>query len=160
MREREDGFWPNYLQQMGQQVTFNSGSASLEKIVVNPKIDLCWGQIFHKTWNLFHWQLAPHQQIMDFGKTSFKAQKSYINKMMLKPMVQNPWWYYLIKAHSSSSCHNISFSTHDPSSWVSSEEFWESWFGGLRNMFSKVLVVRSWWRKTCYLMCLPQFPEL
>ena len=25
---------------------------------------------------LFHWQLAPHQQIMDFGKPSFKAQKS------------------------------------------------------------------------------------
>ena len=106
--------------------------------------NLCWGQIFHKTWNLFHWQLAPHQQIMDFGKTSFKAQNSHINKMTPKPMVQNPWRYYLIKAHSSSSWHNISFSTHDPSLWISSKKFWELWFGGTRSMFSKTLVVQSW----------------
>ena len=40
-REREIGrVLTKFLQQMGQQVTFNSGSASLEKIVVNSKIDL------------------------------------------------------------------------------------------------------------------------
>ena len=31
---------------------------------------------FHTTWNLFHWQFAPHQQIMNFGKISFKTQNS------------------------------------------------------------------------------------
>ena len=34
--------------------------------------------------------------------------------MMPKPMVQNSWQYNLIKSHSSSSCHNISFLAHEP----------------------------------------------
>ena len=61
----------------------------------------CWGQIFYTTWNLFHWQSTPHQQIMDFGKTSFKDQKSLYSQNDTKahgpiPMVilshQSPWF--------------------------------------------------------------------
>ena len=38
---------------------------------------------------LFHWQLAPHQHIMDYGKIYFKSQKSpYLHKMMPKSIVQ------------------------------------------------------------------------
>ena len=75
--------------------------------------------------------------IMDFKKISFKAQKSpYLHKKTSKPMVQNPSRYYIIKAHGSISWHNISFLAHDPSSWVSSGEFWGSWFGGPSSMFS------------------------
>ena len=41
MCERERmGLDHNGIQQIGQQVTFNSGLASLEKFVVNSKIDL------------------------------------------------------------------------------------------------------------------------
>ena len=48
------------------------------------------------------------------GKPLLKPKKAHIHKMAPKPMVQNPWQYYLIKTHSLSSWHNISFSTHDP----------------------------------------------
>ena len=81
------------------------------------------------------------------GKIYFKTQKNpYLHKMMPKPMVHNPRQYYLIKAHGSSSWHIISFSAHDPNSWVSSREFWESWFGGPRSMFNKAPTVQSWQR--------------
>ena len=100
---------------------------------------------FSRHMGLFHWQPAPHQHIMDFGKIYFKVQKSpYLHKMTPKPTIQNPWQYYLIKAHGSSSWHNISFSTNDPNSWISSRKFWELWFGEPRNMFSKAPAVQSW----------------
>ena len=89
----------------------------------------CWGQIFHTTW--LHFIGDPHHVniIMDFGKISFKTQKSpYSHKKASKPMVQ---------AHGTSS----HFLAHDPSSWVSSGEFWESWFRGPRSMFNKAPVV-------------------
>ena len=88
----------------------------------------------HTTWTL-SWIL---------GKSLLNPKRVHIHKMTLKPMVQNSWQYNLIKSHSSSSWHNISFSAHDPSSWVSSGEFWELWFGGPRNIFSKAPVVQSW----------------
>ena len=49
-------------------------------------------------------------------KPLLKPKRAHIHKMTPKPMVHNPWRYYLIKAHSSSSWHNISFSAYDPSS--------------------------------------------
>jgi len=40
----------------------------------------------------------------EFWEIYFKVQKSpYLNKMTPKPTIQNPWQYYLIKAHCSSS---------------------------------------------------------
>ena len=106
---------------------------------------MCWGQIFHITWLYFIGNLHYINIIMDFGKISFKAQKSpYLHKKASKPMVQNSQWYYLIKDHGSSSWHNISFLAHDPSSWASSGEFWDLWFGGSRIMFSNALVVQCW----------------
>ena len=51
----------------------------------------------------FHWQPTPRQHYHDFGKISFKAQKSpYLHKKASNPMVQ---------AHSTSS----HFLAHDPS---------------------------------------------
>ena len=95
-------------------------------------VSSCWEQIFHITWLHFIGDLHHVNTIMDFGKISSKAQKSpYLHKNASKPMVQ---------AHSTSS----HFSAHDLSSWVSSGEFWESWYGGPRNMFSKAPVVQSW----------------
>ena len=92
----------------------------------------CWGQIFHTTWLHFIGDLHHVNIIMNFGKISSKAQKSpYSHKNASKPIVQ---------AHGTSS----HFLAHDPSSWVSSGEFWESWFGGPKSMFSKALVVQSW----------------
>ena len=91
---------------------------------------------------LFHWQPVPHQ----YYQIYFKSQKSPYTKWCqshgLKPMA-----YYFIKAHGLSSWHIISFSAYDPSSWISLGEFWESWFGGPRSMFSKVPAVQSWQRK-------------
>ena len=69
---------------------------------------------------ILHRVLASNQQkcsfpyhiniIKDFGKLSFKARKNpYLHKTTPKPMVQNPWRYYLIKPHDSSSWYNISF---------------------------------------------------
>ena len=92
----------------------------------------CWRQIFHTTW--LHFIGDPHHVniIMNFGKISSKAQKSpYSHKNASKPIIQ---------AHGTSS----HFLAHDPSSWVSSGEFWESWFGGPRSIFSKTPVVQSW----------------
>ena len=100
---------------------------------------------FHTTW--FYFIGNPHHIniIINFRKIYFKTQKSpHLHKMMPKPTVQNSWQYYLIKAHGSSSWHIISFLTRDPSSWVSSWEFWESWFGGSRSMFNKAPTVQSW----------------
>ena len=59
------------------------------------------------------------------GKSLLKPKKA------LKPMVQG---------------HDTSphFLAHDPSSWVLLGEFWESWFGGPRSMFSKDPMVQSW----------------
>ena len=92
----------------------------------------CWGQIFHVIWLCFIGNSHHINTIMDFGKIFSKAQKSpYLHKEVSKPIVQ---------AHSILS----HFLAHNPSSWVSSGEFWESWFGGLRSMFSKALVVQSW----------------
>ena len=49
------------------------------------------------------------------GKSLLKPKKSpYLHKNASKSMVQNSWRYYLIKAHDSSSWHNISFSAHEP----------------------------------------------
>ena len=63
---------------------------------------------------LFHWQPASINIIMDFGKISFKAQKSpYLHKKVSKLLVQNLWRYYLIKTHGSSSWHIISFLAHE-----------------------------------------------
>ena len=91
---------------------------------------MLWTKFSHHM-TFFHWLPAPHQHIMDFGKIYFEAQKStYLHKMTLKPTVQNSWQYYLIKVHGSNSWHNISFLDHDLSSRISSEEIWESWFGG------------------------------
>ena len=92
----------------------------------------CWGQIFHTTWLYFISDLHHFNIIMDFGKISFKAQKSpYSHKKASKLMVQAQ----------GTSFH---FLAHDLSSWVSSGEFWESWFGGPRSMFSKSPMVQSW----------------
>ena len=92
----------------------------------------CWGQFFQTTGLHFIGDLHYVNTVMNFGKTSFKAQKSpYLHKKASKPMVQ---------AHSTSS----HFLAHDPSLWVSSGEFLESWFGGPRSMFSKARVVQSW----------------
>ena len=94
---------------------------------------------------LFHWQPTSINIIMDFGKISFKSQKSpYLHKKVSKLLVQNLWRYYLIKTHGSSSWHIISFLAHDPSSWVSLEEFWELWFGGPRSMFNKAPAIQLW----------------
>ena len=123
---------------------YNSSWSVLSCYIMN-YVAFYWGQNFHATWLYFISNLLHINIIIDFEKISFKAQKSpYLYKNASKPMVQNPWWYYLIKGHGSSSWHNISFSAHDPGSWVSSGEFWESWFGGPRSMFSKSLVVQSW----------------
>ena len=75
---------------------------------------------------LFHWQPAPYQYIMNFGKIHFKAQKSpYLHKMKPKPMVQNPWQYYLInlmvQAHGTTSHFQLMIQAR-----VSSVEFLNS----------------------------------
>ena len=49
-------------------------------------------------------------------KSLLKPKRAHIHRKTPKPMVQNSWRYNLIKAHSLSSCNNISFSAHDPSS--------------------------------------------
>ena len=104
-----------------------------------------WGQNFHATWLYFIGNPHHIHIIMNFWKIYFKAQKSpYLHKMMPKPIVQNPWQYYFIKAHGSSSWNIISFSAYDPSSRVSSGKFWELWFGGPKNMFSIASMVQSW----------------
>ena len=55
---------------------------------------------------LFHWQPVPHQQIIDFGKISYKPQKSpYLPKEKRREKDA--------KAHGSSSWHIISFSAHE-----------------------------------------------
>ena len=88
----------------------------------------CWEQIFHATWLCFIGNSHHINTIMDFGKIFSKAQKSpYLHKEASKPIVQ---------AHSTLS----HFLAHNPSSWVSSGEF----FGGPRSMFSKAPVVQSW----------------
>ena len=87
--------------------------------------DYCRGQIFHATWLYFIGNLCHVNTIIYFGKIYSKPQKSpYLHKKTSKPIVQ---------AHSTS----FHFLAHDPSSWVSSREFWESWFGGPKSMFSK-----------------------
>ena len=65
----------------------------------------CLGQIFHPTW--FYFIGNPHHIniIMDFGKISFKAQKSsYLHKKATKPMVQ---------AHGTSSHFQLMIQAHE-----------------------------------------------
>ena len=103
---------------------------------------VCWGQNFHATWLYF----IDNQYHINIIKSISNPKRAHIQNDAkahgLKPMA-----YYFIKAHGLSSWHIILFSAYDPSSWISLGEFWESWFGGPRSMFSKVSVVQSWQRK-------------
>ena len=56
----------------------------------------------------FHWRPALRQNYHGFWEKSIlKPKRVHVHKNDVEPMVQNSWRYNLIKAHSSSSWHNI-----------------------------------------------------
>ena len=62
---------------------------------------------------LFHWQPTPHQYYHGFWVNLFQNPKEPIfTQIDAKPLVQNLWRYYIIKAHVSN-LWNISVSAYD-----------------------------------------------
>ena len=131
-------YWPRRPRKSCQSIkifgssTYSALQHLLLLFLMRYNLTHCWGQIFHITWLHFIGDLHHVNTIMDFGRISSKTQKSpHLHKKASKPMVP---------VHSTSS----PFLAHDPSSWVSLGEFWESWFGGPRSMFNKAPIVQSW----------------
>ena len=93
-------YWPRCPRKSCQSIkifgssTYGALQHLLLLFLMRYNLTHCWGQIFHITWLHFIGDPYHINIIMDFGKTSLKAQKnSYLHKRRQSP------WFKLIAHH-------------------------------------------------------------
>ena len=113
---------------------------------INLKNHIAEDRNFHATWFYFignpHHTTSTLPWILD--KSTLKPKRAYIYTKWCRSPRSKTHGDIISSTHGSSPWYIISFSAHEPSSWVSSWEFWKLWFGGQRSMFNKVSAVQNW----------------